>query len=920
MAALCGSALYAQSYPPFNTGSLGQATTSTPSTPSTSSSDDSLIFTTETPQEAASADKIIQVLQNDPVLLEEVKRIGAEQLRSRGFAVDESQITDSVLFDRIRTDSNLRMVLTQYLVQKGALDKNDLGTPMLATRPEDNTLGTNRNAPELARPRRPAPQLIEPRESTEKNGEEPKEPGESRAETKSVNVPYSKMPALDDLYRQFRKNDTNLQRFGADLFNDTHNQDANQVMDLPAGPDYVLGPGDGLTIILSGGVSQSLRQTVDREGRVVLPEVGAIVVAGKSLSQAQQSIEQAISTQYRNTRVDLSLARLRSVRVYVVGDVARPGGYDISSLSTPLNALIAAGGPTPRGSMRSIKHYRSNRVIAQVDLYDFMLKGLREDGQRLLPGDTILVPPVGPQVTVNGMVRRPAIYELRGETSLENVLDLAGGVLVSGALRQIDVERIEAHEKRTMISLRSPASATDEQVNQQLAGFKVQDGDKIAIAPILPYSDQAVYLDGHVVRPGKYAYQKGMMLTDLITSYEVLLPEPSDHGEIIRLMPPDFRPTTIEFNVSHALAGDEPIALKPFDTVRIYGRYEIDAPKVAIYGEVLRPGEYPLTPGTTAASLVRLAGGFKRSAETQTADLSTYVTDGEDKISITHKTLDITKAMSGDTAADAPLKPGDVLSIHQISGWNEIGASVKVTGEVAHPGNYGIQQGEKLSSVLERAGGFREGAYPAGAVFSRVEVKQLDERSRQALIQRIQGAQPKISTPEGAVLSSAFAQQQQQMLLRLKNQPSNGRLVIRISSDIAKWRNTPADIELRAGDTLHIPKQPGFVLVNGQVNNASALTFTPGKNAGWYLERAGGVTDFGNRKGIFVIRADGSVVGKNGTSSWFSGNVLSTVMHPGDTVVVPDKIITENAFWKNLLNTAQITSSLFVAAKVATSF
>ena len=185
-------------------------------------------------------------------------------------------------------------------------------------------------------------------------------------------------------------------------------------MDLPAGPDYVLGPGDGLDINTWGSVSQRLTRTVDRQGKVALPETGDVVVAGLSVAEAKNTIERALRQQFRDISVELSLTRLRTIRIYVVGDVLRPGAYDISSLSTPLNALYAAGGPTARGSLRTVRHYRGERLVREVDLYDLLLRGVRLDAARLEPGDTVLVPPVGPQITVAGMVRRPAIYELKG--------------------------------------------------------------------------------------------------------------------------------------------------------------------------------------------------------------------------------------------------------------------------------------------------------------------------------------------------------------------------------------------------------------------------------------------------------------------------------------------------------------------------
>jgi protein involved in polysaccharide export with SLBB domain len=791
-------------------------------------------------------------------------------------------------------------------------------------------------------------------------------------------------------------------------------------MDMPAGPDYVLGPGDTLKIDLWGSVSQRLQRVVDREGRVSLPESGSVQVTGKTLGAVQELVQGVLRTQYRDVRADVSLSRIRTIRVWVVGDVAYPGAYDISALSTPLNAIFAAGGPSSRGSLRVVKQFRGKQLVQDVDLYDMILHGVRADISPLQSGDIIQAPPIGPQVTVEGMVRRPAIYELHGESNLAEALELAGGVMSTGTLRHIDVERVQAHDKKVMLSLDLPET-NDQQANMAaMEAFQVQDGDTIRISPILPYSYKTVYLDGHVFHPGKYPYTEGMKVTDLIKSYVDMLPEPSRrHAEIIRLNPPDYRPAVLAFNLEDAMSGKGTVPeLKPFDTVRIFGRYDfedppeitvsgeirdpgehltngethlrdaiylaggitpdaklddaqvyrklpngevtifsvnlgkalagdpkddlllesrdriivhrdltkLDPPSVTIQGEVARPGKYPLGNNMNASDLVRLAGGFKRGAYTASADLSRYVVENGKQVLGEHEEIPIGKAMTGEPDCDVRLMDGDVLSIRQLAGWTEVGASMTVKGEFLHAGIYGLEVGEKLSSIIERAGGFTATAYPYGAVLERVQVREFSEKSRQEMIRRIEsGGNANISGSvtgqEQAALVQANLQQQQQVLNALRNQPASGRLVIHIWSDIQRWKNTPADIEVRAGDVLLIPKRPNFIIVSGQVYNSSAVSFAPGKNAGWYLQQAGGPTALADKKAVYVIRADGSVVGREGgTSSFWRGNVLSLKMQPGDMVVVPEKFITGSSAWKEIMTTAQFVSSMAIAAKVATSF
>ena len=726
--------------------------------------------------------------------------------------------------------------------------------------------------------------------------------------------PYGNMPSMRDLYTQIPSAGGALQRFGSDAFL-LGTGNANELpMDLPAGPDYVLGAGDTLIVNMWGGVSNRLDRIIDRQGQIELPEAGTIMIDGMTIARAQEAIQKALSTQFQNEHVEISLGRLRTVRIYVVGDVQRPGAYDVSSLSTPLSALYAAGGPTSRGSLRILKQFRGNQLVREIDLYDFLLKGVRSNTDRLLPGDTILVPPVGSQVTLEGMVHHPAIYELNGEKTLNQVLELAGGVLATASLKQINVSRIVAHEKRTMINLQLPDNPAE--VAQKLAEFRVQGGDDVVISQILPYNQSAVYLEGHDYRPGSYPYKDGMTIGDLLHSYQDVLPEPSDHAELVRLRPPDYRPEVIIFNLHDALIGNDSFLLEPFDLVTIYGRYQIDPPMVAVEGEVNRPNQYPMSQGMTVADLVRMAGGFKRSAYRDEADLSSYVIQNGQKVLVNHSNVAIEKALEGDKSADVTLKPGDVVSIRRLAGWQDIGASVTISGEVEHAGSYGIVDGERLSSVLSRAGGFRENAYPPAAVLERVQVRELGEQARQEMILRIENTpidfKPGTMTEQAAgAMQQALQQEREQALTALRSHPASGRLVIAITSDIAKWKDTPADIELRAGDTLYIPKRPDFVTISGQVYNPIAIGYVPGKGLESYLRMSGGSTPSGDKKHIYVLHADGSVVPRTGGkgSIWMSDSFMNLRMRPGDTIFIPEKIIGGSQVWQNIIGVTQVMSA-----------
>ncbi|HJT70741.1 MAG TPA: SLBB domain-containing protein, partial [Terriglobales bacterium] len=668
--------------------------------------------------------------------------------------------------------------------------------------------------------------------------------------------------------------------------------------------------------------------------------------------------------------------------------------------------------PTSKGSLRIIKHYRGSQLVETVDLYDLLLHGVHSSIQHIQSGDTILVPPVGRQITIAGMVRRPAIYELAGEKTLAEVLELAGGVLPSGTLRHVDVERVQAHAERTMLALNIPEDNNQATVTDALEKFQISDGDTVKISPILPFSDKTVYLDGHVFRPGKYAYTDGMKVTDLLHSYRDLLPEPyQQHAEIIRLKAPDYKPEIIAFNLADAMEGkDQDLVLKPFDTVRIFSRFDFEDPpivtvtgevrdpgdhitngatrlrdaillagnttpdaelndvqvfrkthdgklqvldadlkkaiagdakenillepqdrvfvhkdvnrltpaSVEVQGQVARPGTYPLGTEMTAAELVRVAGGLTRSAYTEQADLTRYTIENGKKVEGEHIPVRIGEALSGSADTDMRLRPGDVLTVGQVAGWKDIGATVNVEGEVVHPGTYGIQVGEHLSDVLARAGGLQPNAYPYGAIFQRAEIREIEQKNRAQLINDAQEQGGALgATADDPLAKNAALAQWHQTLRNLQTMPPVGRLVIHISPN-KSWTHSQADVQLRDGDSIYIPKKPNFVLVQGAVYNQTGITFKAGKSAQWYLHQAGGPTSSADKKNIFIIRADGTVAG--GPKGLFTGGALDSEMRPGDLIMVPDKAFGGGPKWKNVLQVSELVSAVGIAVQVARGF
>lgn len=902
------------------------------------------------------AEQLIQVLRNNPEVMVEVKSVIADEVQQNGVSIQPDALTDQQVYSQLESSATLRASVTEFLRARGYISDAQVESARWGRQNEVLNPGNEANsrlgvgiaessatgADEVYVPESGA-RLGSRAVSSRADGASVRADGALRNNEREPNItdepstlhrtaPYN-LRALRDLYSQVPNAPERLKRFGSDLFTvrgmaqsrvpEAMPDNVVSTLDVPLGPDYVVGPTDQLSITFWGGVSQTILRIVDREGRVSLPEAGPVQIAGLTLEQAQLLIGNAMQGQYRNAHVLVTVARVHTIRIFVVGDVLRPGAYDISALSSPLSALIAAGGPTPTGSLRTLRHLRNRSIISEIDLYDFLLHGVRPADDRLQAGDTLLVPPVGKQVAIFGAVKRPAIYELVDEKNLAEVLADAGDLTVAASLTHISIERVVANQEREEIAVETGRDSSTAAMLMRLRSVEVKDGDRIHVATVLPYSQRVVYLQGHVARPGRFPFRYGMQIGDIVHSSEDLLPEPADRGEIVRLVAPDFHPDTIEFSVSDVLVGHSSFALQPFDTIRIFGRYEHDAPMVSVRGEVQRPGTYPMFDGMTAAQLLRTAGGFKRDALVKRADLASYRVENGTRIIVERQDIAIGDAVfKGDHSADIALKPGDVLTVHQLTGWDDIGASITIEGEVAHPGIYSFQPGEHLSDVLRRAGGFRSTAYPEGAVLTRPEVAELEEKSRQELARQIEASAafariaPSAGNGDGAATLQLIQQQQEQILSQLRNQPATGRLVIHVDTDVHRWVGTAADIEVRNGDKLRIPKRPEFVLVSGRVYNPAAITFIPGHTAEWYLKRAGGATSIANRKEIFIIRANGSVIG-HGERGHFQRGVLSTRLDPGDTIVVPQKIIGPSVTWRNLLVTAQVVTSLAIAASVA---
>jgi polysaccharide export outer membrane protein len=701
-----------------------------------------------------------------------------------------------------------------------------------------------------------------------------------------------------------------LKPFGYDLFEGVPSTFA-PVSDIQVPVDYIVGPGDTLDIQLYGNEPSSYELTVGRDGRINFPKLGPIMVSGMTFDGARQTIEQRVAKQLIGSRVSVTMGNLRSIRVFVLGEAEKPGSYTVSGLSTMTNALFVSGGVKKIGSLRNIELKRNGRLITTLDLYDLLLHGDNSGDRQLLPGDVIFIPPIGNIVSVYGAVRRPAIYELKGEKTVEQAIELAGGLLPDADPKLGQLERILPSRLREMQNVDLSAAAG--------RATALENGDKLRVPEIRPTLENSVVLSGFVFRPGQFECHAGLRLSDVLNSFDELKPEADLHYIMIRReVPPEERVEVISADLTRALAAPGTAAdpeLRPRDQIIVFnlsaGRARIlepiirdlelqatpDKPEqvVSIDGRVKVPGRYPLEPAMRVSDLIRAGGSLEDSAYRGQAELTRYaVVDGDIRKTELIE-VNLAAIRRGDPGADLQLKPYDILVIKSIPMWMEPG-TIELAGEVRFPGVYPIHQGETLHSVLERAGGFTEAAFPYGAVFIREELKKREKEQLELLANRLQGDLAALSleavsgsaasgNAAGGTAAATGLAVGQQLMAQLRETKPVGRLVINIEVVLKGRPGGPGDVLVRNGDKLLVPKKTQEITVLGEVQSPTSHVFQSGLTRADYIARSGGTTQKADLKRIYIVRANGDVVSGE-RSGWFRRS-RSVEMRPGDTIVVP---------------------------------
>jgi len=691
----------------------------------------------------------------------------------------------------------------------------------------------------------------------------------------------------------------------------------------PIGPDYVIGPGDEIRISVWGSVEGTWSVVIDRDGTISLPKVGTAGVTGMNFQELREFLLKELSKYYKDFQLSVSLGTLRTITVYVVGNARAPGAYPVSSLSTIINALMVAGGPSKSGSMRDIQLKRNGQTIAHLDLYDFLISGDKTKDQRLLAEDVIFIPPIGPIVGVAGNIDRPAIYELKGKTILSEGIKLAGGVTAAAYMQRVQVERVFQRQTKVIVDV-------------NLEKFKgkydvlLQDGDIVKVFPIVPLVTNKVVLQGNIKRPGEYEWKPGMRAKDLLPSADSLLPDAFlDYALITRLVPPDNHQEYRSLDLGAILSrcdSENNILLEPYDVVTVYNKWDVvQREKVRITGAVNKPGEFDFRPNMKLSDLLKLAGGLQKFAFTSKAEL-TRVTPMPTGPMTEQIAVNPEAALAGDTDNDLTLQRDDYLFVRAVPEW-QLYRKVSVTGEVKFPGDYALKKAERLSSLLDRAGGFTDKAYTRGAALTRVSVKATQQQQLNDMVDRLQRELMAMSSADvsgstsadDAALTVASAKQANLFLASLRQVQPTGRMVINVE-EAKKVKGSGLDIEMEDGDILNIPTNPQSVQVIGAVYNQANFVFQTGQDYSYYVDRAGGFNRMADKSELYIIKVDGATIKPGWGLFWnTSGRQWETgspnLIEPGDTIVVPDDI--ERIAWvRELKDWVQIFYQSMIGAGV----
>ncbi len=743
-----------------------------------------------------------------------------------------------------------------------------------------------------------------------------------------------------DETEKVKNDDKQLKPFGYDLFAGEPTS-FSPVTDIPIPSEYVMGPGDEMVIQLYGKQNDVYRLTISRDGNIQFPELGPISIAGLDFADAKNLVKKRIKNQIIGVESSISLGGLRSMRVFVLGDAYKPGSYEVSSLSTITNALFVSGGIKTIGSLRNIQLKRAGKLISTLDLYDLLLKGDTSGDMRLLPGDVVFIPSVGSRVNVDGEVIRPAIYEIKNNETLGQLLAMVGGLKPTANAKTALLNRVNNQHVREAIDINLSS--------KQSTSLRLSDGDELIVGSISDYVQSSIKISGAVIRDGLYKWKPGIRVSNLIKNlktdlrvdadlgYSIIVREVNIQGEIkvlqFSLGGMILNPGNDQFdpllkandelvvfskrNVIKGENGEEVVdalnednnairsaLLKPI-LLKLQQQRRIEAPYQSVFlsGEVRFPGEYPLAESATVKTLLVAGGGLRDSAYTLSAEITRTNTGDGQKVKIEHFLIDLASISDPNSTENIALHSRDTVTVRIKPEWNDT-ARVEIKGEVNFPGTYVIERGETLSQLLERAGGVTSLSYPKGAVFMREELREREQKLLKEMQQRL-----KTELAAESIGESAFAKGSKnnaiQLVDDLDSTQALGRLVINLPGILVNPEQN--DLILKDGDTLVVPSNTQTLTVIGQVQHPTSHIFSNLYSVDEYIKKSGGMTAQADDDRIYIIKANGSVMIPN-SSNWFASN--KHTLEAGDTIVIP----LDTAYTKPLTLWTSVTQIIYQTA------
>jgi len=686
----------------------------------------------------------------------------------------------------------------------------------------------------------------------------------------------------------------NLKAFGYDLFAGEP-ASFESTSRVPVSPSYILGPGDTVQVLFYGKLNESHDLEINRNGSVDFPQLGPVNLAGMTFSDAKDVLKRRISEEMIGVEGSISLGELRSMQVFMLGEAYKPGTYTISALSTITNALFLSGGFSDIASLRNLQLKRSGKVVSKLDLYDLLLHGDTSGDAQLQSGDTIYIPTVKRTASINGEVRRPAIYELKDQVTAEQLVELAGGLKSRAFIKSARIYRVASSGFMNIldVDLSTPKGKKTQ----------IKNGDRLEIDGSVERQEMSVTLTGHVHFPSTSLWREGLRVSDVIKNIDNLKPNADlDFALIHRELPPVGKIEPLFVDLRAALsdpASSANVKLLPRDKLVVFSNKKDRAVQLSglveqlrlqsrsgemaqiatISGTVRSAGIYPLTKGMTLTQLIAAAGGLNEGAYTQVVELSRFDFTDQEKAGADHISVTLSEAMA-DPAKDPKLQSYDVISVRTIPEFREA-LGINLTGEVRFPGFYRFKRGETLSQVIKRAGGLTELAHIDAAVFTRKQLRNQEQKQLQELGKRLRSDLAATNIEVANDGKSSVTDNSAEILRALEETNALGRLVLNLYGILD---GTVDDVVLKDGDQLTIPEYRQEVSVLGEVQHSSAHLFNRKLDIGDYIDLSGGVNTHADNKRIYIVKVDGSVALPGG-SGWFRRK--NSRIAPGDTIIVP---------------------------------